>query len=72
MCINLLDQYWLLEVMINVPHLKLSRDISYQESLRINLIEEGWTLLVLESLLNRSASCLDVNVANNDLLLMEA
>ena len=68
---NLFDRRLVL-VRIDVPDLKFAVKSTYKEMLFIDLVEESGILMVIDLVANALTSCLDINIADQSLLVVEA
>ena len=68
---NLFDRRLVL-VRIDGPDLKFAVKSTYKEMLFIDLVEESGILMVIDLVANALASCLDIHIADQSLLVVEA
>ena len=68
---DLLDG-WGVVVWIDVPNLELAVQSTNKEMIFIDLVEEGWVLVVVNLVLNALHTSLDIDVADEHLLVVEA
>ena len=63
---------WGLIVWIDVPDLKLSVECADQEVIFIDLVEEGWVLVIFNLVLYGPVARFDIDVTDQNLLAIEA
>ena len=63
---------WLLIVWIDVPNLKLSVECADQEVIFVDLVQEGWVLVIFNLVLNGPVPRFDIDVTDQYLLAIEA
>ena len=68
---DLLDG-WGVVVWIDVPNLELAVQSTNKEMIFIDLVEEGWVLVVVNLVLDALHTSLDIDVADEHLLVVEA
>ena len=68
---DLLDG-WGVVVWIDVPNLELAVQSTNKEMIFIDLVEEGWVLVVVNLVLDALHTRLDIDVADENLLVVEA
>lgn len=68
---DLLDG-WGVIVWIDVPNLELAVQSTNKEMIFIDLVEEGWVLMVVNLVLDALHTSLDIDVADEHLLVVEA
>lgn len=68
---NLFDRGCLI-VRINVPNLELAGERAHEKVILVDLVEEGRVLVVIDLILNALHSCLDIDIADQNLLVFEA
>ena len=68
---DLLDG-WGVVVWIDVPNLELAVQSTNKEMIFIDLVEEGWVLVVVNLVLDALHTRLDIDVADEHLLVVEA
>ena len=59
-------------IWINVPNFELAVECADQQVVLVDLVEEGWVLMVVNLVLDGLRPCLDVDVADENLLVFEA
>ena len=68
---DLLDG-WGVVVWIDVPNLELAVQSTNKEMIFIDLVEEGWVLVVVNLVLDALHTSLDIDVTDENLLVVEA
>ncbi len=71
-CIEDLLDCRLLLVGVDVPNFKFASHGTDEEVIFVNLVEESRALLIVNFVTDRSEACLDVNIADEDLFVVEA
>jgi len=72
MCIKDLFDRGSLDIRVNVPHFELAAESAHKQMIRIDLIQAGWALLVINLVANTLAPRLDIHIDDEDLLVFKA